>query len=634
MKATTQERLFWWVGVPALAGVLVVLGVLQYRWSEQVSDATRSQMQSGLQASLLGFRQDFARELAAACLELRPSANNPGKLDAMEIGEQFQHWQQTAAHPSLVAQVYVWQGSEPATLLRLDPNQSQLQRTMWPAAFASLHQHLAAIPAPANRNLARIQSRPERRRRRQAEGRLPEPPLTSFIDQSIPAVAFPWRPHLPAADAGRTPGVATWVIVELNVAVLEKEVFPELTQKYLRGDYNVAVLPGNATDHVLYASPAGFGETQGAAYDASLYLFGNPFRRNDSLRSTPDLFGPGGRVAIPPGARPQQGDERRSPVRLEPFPYSADQGVWQIVVKHHQGSVEAVVTRLRRRHLIASFGVLVLLAVTMAMVLIASQRARRLAALQMNFVAGVSHELRTPLAVISSAAENIGHGVVSDPQQLARYSASILKQTRQLSHLVEQVLFFASTQQKMGQYQLRPVDVSQVIEAALEDTAGIIHAAEVKVERRIEPDLPAVAADFAGLSQCLQNLISNAVKYGGSQRWIRVRAEAEREDGQIRGVQIAVEDRGIGISPQEIKHIFEPFYRSPEVAGSNVHGTGLGLPLARTVVEAMHGQLTVNSEPGRGSSFTIHLAVASGLRSLDSDAADPISGEAAGSYPS
>jgi signal transduction histidine kinase len=252
----------------------------------------------------------------------------------------------------------------------------------------------------------------------------------------------------------------------------------------------------------------------------------------------------------------------------------------------------------------------------------------------MNFVAGVSHELRTPLAVISSAAENIAHGVVADQQQLARYSASILKQTRQLTQLVDQVLVFAASQQKLGQYQLHPVDIRQVIDAALENTAGMLAAGRITVERHVEPGLPPVAADFAALSQCLQNLITNAIKYGGDARWMGIRAAVRRENGWVREVEITVEDKGIGISSAEIKHIFEPFYRSPAVAGSNVHGTGLGLPLARTVIDAMRGRLTVASAPGKGSSFSIHLAVAAGLHPPEAEAAsESIPGETAGYYP-
>jgi signal transduction histidine kinase len=638
MKSTIRERLFWWVGVPALALVLVALGGLQYRWSDEVSDATRAQMQSGLQASLMGFRQDLARELGAACLELRPTGDDSARLQPADFTRRLRHWQQTAAHPSLVAQVYVWQKpSASSPLLRLNPNENRLEPVAWPSGFDALRQHLEGISTAAKNGMTRA-PRHANRQQGQTPKRLQDAFLPWFVDQSIPALVYPWRNHASPAEAKFSPSVS-WIIVQLNPATLEKEVFPELAQKYFHGDYNVAVRD-SAADHVLYSSVAGFGGVKDSSYDADLNLFGPPFRRGDPLHPGPEIFSFGGHASPPPGGRPSQADDRRvqalnRPMRLEVFPYSAEQGVWQIVVKHQRGSVEAVVTALRRRHLVASFGVLVLLAVTMAMVLIASQRARRLAGAQMNFVAGVSHELRTPLAVISSAAENIAHGVVSDPQQLARYSATILKQTRQLTNLVEQVLFFATTQQKMGQYNLRPIEVSQVVDAALENTAGMVVAAEVEVERRIEPALPEVAADFSALSQCLQNLITNAVKYGGEKRWLGIRATAYRERGTVREVQITVEDRGIGISAQEIKHIFEPFYRSPQVAGSNVHGTGLGLPLARTVIEAMHGSLTVASEPGRGSAFTIHLPLASGLSAPDHEtAAEPIPGEAAGSYPS
>lgn len=656
MKSTIQERLFWWVGVPALAVALIALGGLQYRWSEEVSDATRAQMQSGLQNAMIGFRGDFARELGAAALELRPAGSDSGKIQPAELSRQFQHWQQTAAHPALVEQIYVWQNSGDASpLLRLNTNQDEFERVDWPAGFEPLRQHLETVPAatPARvivrtpRHAGHTRGQDAGRTRGQAPRHMQDSFVPSFLDQSIPALVYPWRNHAATPDAKSAPAV-TWIIVQLNPAALEKEVFPELAQKYFRGDYKVAVLSGDAADHVLYSSAAGFGVNKETSYDANLNLFGPPFRRNDPLRPGPDLFSFGGRPSAPPGTRTSQPDDRHGqfqsqsqsqpndrPVRLEPFPYSAEQGLWQVVVKHQRGSVEAVVAGLRHRHLIASFGVLVLLAVTMTMVLVASQRARRLAGAQMNFVAGVSHELRTPLAVISSAAENIAHGVVSDPQQLSRYSATILKQTRQLTNLVEQVLFFATTQRKMGQYDLRPTDVSQVIDAALENTAGMVMAAEVTVERHSEPALPAVAADFGALSQCLQNLITNAVKYGGEKRWLAIRTAAEREGGQVRGVRVTVEDQGIGISAQEIKHIFEPFYRSPQVAGSNVHGTGLGLPLARTVIEAMNGSLTVESEPGRGSAFTIHLPLAAGSRAPETAAAPkPISGETAGSYPS
>jgi signal transduction histidine kinase len=130
------------------------------------------------------------------------------------------------------------------------------------------------------------------------------------------------------------------------------------------------------------------------------------------------------------------------------------------------------------------------------------------------------------------------------------------------------------------------------------------------VEREIDPNLPEINADFGVLSQCVQNLITNAVKYGGQNKWIGVRASLSRRSSPAL-INVTVEDHGIGIDDEELKHIFEPFYRSPKVIESPVHGTGLGLALAKNFAEAMGGWLTVTSKPGIGSAFTIHLPVAS-----------------------
>jgi signal transduction histidine kinase len=409
----------------------------------------------------------------------------------------------------------------------------------------------------------------------------------------------------------------TWIVIQLDMDTVEKEILPELAQKYFRGssgfDYHVAVLSGGK-DGALYASDPGFAQSADSTHDPAVNLFGLPFRRPEpgppgSMTQTFAFYRSAG------GARGPEGQDKRNAgldrwLPLEPLYFSGDAGTWELVVRHKRGSLDAAVASLHQRQLLLSFGVLMVLAVTMAIVLIASARARRLAGLQMSFVAGVSHELRTPLAVISSAAENIAHGVVADPAQVSRYGASILKQARQLNHLVEQVLLFASTQQKAGNYPLVPVAVDEAIDAALENTAGLAKTAEITVERRVEAGLPPAAADFGALSQCLQNLITNAIKYGSDGRWLGIIASARRENGVAAGIDITVSDKGPGIAAAEIKHIFQPFYRSPSVAGSNVHGTGLGLPLARTIVEAMRGSLTVASEPGQGSAFTVHLTVA------------------------
>lgn len=246
----------------------------------------------------------------------------------------------------------------------------------------------------------------------------------------------------------------------------------------------------------------------------------------------------------------------------------------------------------------------------------AIQRSRMLGAiqfakLQMDFVTSISHELRTPLAVIRSAAENIADGVVGGKEQLARYGSVIRNQSRQITDLVNEILLFASTRNEKKRYTMRPVQASEIIGLAMENTAELVREAGFVVEQHIEPDLPGFIGDLSALSQCLQNLIGNAIKYSGQTRWICIRAFlAEVRIPGHREIQISVQDRGIGIDKSELPHIFEPFYRSPAVSAAQIHGTGLGLPIAQRIAEAMNGKLTVESKLGSGSTFTLHLPIA------------------------
>ena len=627
-RAELKERLFRWVAVPALAAVMVLLAVLQYKWSGQVSTATRTRMESNLETSLLAFRQDVSREFGAVALETKAALDaSPGMVNPSLINEQLSHWQQTATHPNLVQHIYVWEDPARQQPLRFDPGRDRAERVEWPAEFEPLQQHLKQASLMLGHAGGPQSTQPGAQRRRfqgqphfHHDGHMQHrggPPM-SFpfvgVDQSLTALIYPVHRRRPS-EPGSSP--MTWVVIQLNKAVLQKELFPELAQKYFRGqsdlDYHVAVRDsGSGQDRVIYASDPGFGADNNAQMDAALNLFGPPFGTAGASRGLELLF-----TVLPPSGndRPGAADDKRQQAsdrlpRLEIFPHAGGQSVWQVIAKHKSGSVEAAVSGLRRRNLMASFGVLIVLGVTMALILIASQRARRLAKLQMDFVAGVSHELRTPLAVISSAAENIAHGIVGDKQQLVRYGNTIVKQTRQLTQLVEQVLQFSAIEQSQRKLGLGAVDLSDVVDAALEGTSAAVAAAQFTIERQIEPGLPPVTAEFNGLVQSLQNLITNAVKYGGENRWLRILARSSEENGRAREVELTVEDHGIGISKEEIKQVFEPFYRSPAVAESGIHGTGLGLPLTRKIVEAMGGRVTAESELGKGSSFTIHLPVA------------------------
>jgi signal transduction histidine kinase len=119
-------------------------------------------------------------------------------------------------------------------------------------------------------------------------------------------------------------------------------------------------------------------------------------------------------------------------------------------------------------------------------------------------------------------------------------------------------------------------------------------------------------ADRAALGRALQNLLSNAMKFSGEQRLIKIRAHTgKRRHGKE--VLITVEDKGIGIEPDELKMIFEPFRRGKAVISSHIPGSGLGLSLVKRIVESHNGRVSVRSIPGQGSAFTLHLPAMSEL---------------------
>jgi len=249
--------------------------------------------------------------------------------------------------------------------------------------------------------------------------------------------------------------------------------------------------------------------------------------------------------------------------------------------------------------------------------------AMHLAQLQMDFVASVSHELRTPLTAILTAAENIRDGLAQSRERLFEQGSVITHQAAQLMETVDQVLQFSAASERKSPHPLRELRVDEVVDDALRSTQRLLNETGVLVETKVEPDLPRIIADLAVLSLCVQNLIANAVKYGGAKRWIGISASMNGERNEI---LISVRDHGIGIHDSDLKRIFEPFYRSPDVIGAKIQGTGLGLSIAKRSAEVFGGDLTVSTKVGTGSVFTLHLPVAQPARQKAPNAENAMGG--------
>jgi signal transduction histidine kinase len=631
MKLLIKERAFATGMIILAAIVVIVLGVLQYRWSNQVSEATSIRLADSLQMSMINWHLDFFRDFSEICIVMRGGPGTGAQDDWNQYVRRFAEWKKATAHPNLISSLYILRFDETPGLktLRLDPSNHRFEPSDWPANFAELREELQqasskSVSAGAPARVNEFQDTTSRATDREFADRFyAGGALAGWrFEPSIPALVRPIANNVSAhADRQSTNrhGV-DWIVIVLNGKDVQDHILPDLAQLYFRGteglDYQVAVVAGSKPAHLIYSSDQGFGEQEVVDADGTMNIFG---RLEDKALGSPiHIF-----------HTPSQNKGPAASVGITWFPLVrevAEDQDWRLVVRHRRGgALGAFVEDSRRRDLAISFGVLFLLVISMAILIITSMRAQRLAKLQMDFVTAVSHELRTPLTVISSAAENIAQGVVEGKQQLAQYGSVIGSQARKLFEMVERILLFAAIREGHQHYSLRPLTVAEIIDSALSNTAGLIQEAQFKVEQETEPNLPQVVGDLSALSQCLQNLITNALKYGGEQRWIGIQARLIEHGLSGKEIQISISDRGIGIDSADLPHIFEPFYRSPLVAAAQIHGTGLGLPLAKSIAEAMKGHLTVRSVAGRGSAFTLHLPCSEHpVRSTDAEVGEAV----------
>lgn len=549
--------------------LLPALAVLQYRWVGQLSVAERERVLRNVQNAADQFREAFDQEVVRALVSLQVGAQTARDGASEQYSRGYNSWETTAANPQLVASIYVVDAeADELRLRKWNPETHVFEPTLWPPALETWRPQFEDA-------LASFRA-----------GRLADVSTAFAGQESLIAMPIRNNPGGPRPRSGPAAPPFGFTVIELDMAYLRGQFLPELAERHFidaAGDsYRVAVIGGDDHDRVLFKSQDD-ATIDVASADVTAPLF--PFTSG---------FGFGRGM----GRRPPRGadDAAELPAR------------WRLVVQHQSGSLEAAVGLVRRRNLAISFGVLLMLTVSVAMLTATSRKAERLAQQQMEFVAGVSHELRTPVAVVRSAAENLASGVVTG-DRVKRYGQMLEAEARRLTEMVERVLQYAGIESGLGLGVRVPLAPTELIESAIESAIPLVGPGDVQVHRDIASDLPPVVGDAAALRSAVQNLIANAVKYGGRDRWVGVRAQHVRERRRSE-VRITVSDHGPGIPAAELPHIFEPFYRGADATERQVHGNGLGLSLVRRIVTAHGGRVSVTTRPGAGSAFTIALPVA------------------------
>jgi two-component system phosphate regulon sensor histidine kinase PhoR len=253
------------------------------------------------------------------------------------------------------------------------------------------------------------------------------------------------------------------------------------------------------------------------------------------------------------------------------------------------------------------FGILVVVLVGMlatgtVLALVFVRREAVLSKLQSDFVSKVSHELRTPLTSIRMFVETLQLKRVTSPQEVDACLDVLNRETARLTSRIERLLDWGRMEAGKRVYESAPERVEDIVSQALEAFDSNYVGRHEPVSVDLAPELPMLHVDRGAIVDALVNLLTNAKKYSPERGGIRLAAHADE-----RHVRIAVVDQGMGIPRREHRRIFDKFYRSNELLSSDVEGSGLGLAIVRHVVQAHGGRVELESELGKGSTFTLVL---------------------------
>ena len=577
----------------SLFQILLIFGLLaflQYSWLTQIAVAEKDRLEKRLKLDTERFAEDFNKELQTTYFGFQINDENWRET----FTERFVNWKQTSAYPQLIKQVTVIIKNNQTFFFNQETQQFTTSES--PLLFDEVKENSAPID---EQNLTL---------RVPIFGGTPISEEVKGIDQlnKLPAKVEIIRTSLISNING-------YFFIKLDENTINYDILQGLGQKYFPdSDYDFSVVRENDKTIVFQTNTV---ETS----DATVSIFSlSPDNLSLILNKglATALKNPSNKQLVfsqkfETNISSSSNIEEKATVKVingeKPRFFSGNlinsQGLWNLNVRHKEGSIDNFVGKIRNRNLAVSFGILSLLAVCIGLVFISTNRARRFALRQIEFVSSVSHEFRTPLAVIYSASENLTDGVVDSPENIKKYGNLIKREGKKLSTMVEQILEFAGANSGKQKFNFESVEISQVVENAVVEFNSVIAENKFTVEKNITVNI-FIKADANALSHAIQNLIANSIKYNNGKKWLKISTEKINNE-----VKITVEDKGIGISKHDLKHIFEPFYRGKEVVDAQIHGNGLGLSLVKQIVEAHSGKINVESKIGIGSKFSIQLAI-------------------------
>ncbi len=227
-------------------------------------------------------------------------------------------------------------------------------------------------------------------------------------------------------------------------------------------------------------------------------------------------------------------------------------------------------------------------------------RTERLEIVRQEFLSNVSHELRTPLTAIIAFVETLENGAIEDPESSQRFLSIIRKNASRMHSLIDDILELTAIEGGNVQLRAGRVDLFALVDEVCASLAAKAAAQNVTLKNNVDPEVT-VYADERRLEQMLTNLIDNGIKFSREHGTVSISHEPGTRD------KILVHDDGDGIPSQHLERLFERFYRVDRARSRDMGGTGLGLAIVKHLALLHHGEVTVTSELGKGTTFIIHL---------------------------